>query len=183
MKKLLIVSSSVRPNRVADKVLAEVNKQLESFAEFEADVFDFRERPLPFFDSEYSTSAPEFAPTDDNVKAWTAAVKEADAVIILAAEYNHTYTAVIKNAIDWVTGADWENKPVAFVGYGWVGGARATTQLRSLLTGFLKANPIETEANLHFTKELDLDGSVIDAASTAKAINDVLGSVKAGLEA
>lgn len=178
MKKILLVPSSVRKNRNADKILALVQAELANFPELDATVFDFANKPLPFFDSEHTTSDPAFAPTDENVKEWTKAVDEADAVIILAAEYNHTFTAVIKNAIDWITGAVWQNKPVAFIGYGWVGGARAITQLRGLLTGFLKANLIETEANLGFKQEIELDGSVINQEGVSSSINAVLKAVE-----
>ena len=53
----------------------------------------------------------------------------ADGFIIIAAEYNRGYTAVLKNAIDFVY-KEWNNKPVGFVAYGAVGGARAVEQLR-----------------------------------------------------
>ena len=44
-------------------------------------------------------------------------------------EYNHGYPAVLKNAMDH-TFVEWHRKPVAFVGWGNVGGARAIEQLR-----------------------------------------------------
>ena len=48
---------------------------------------------------------------------------------ILTAEYNHGYPAVLKNAMDW-TFVEWRRKPITFVGWGNVGGARAIEQLR-----------------------------------------------------
>jgi NAD(P)H-dependent FMN reductase len=51
------------------------------------------------------------------------------AYIFTAADYDRGSTAVLKNALDYVY-KEWANKPVAFVGYGGVGGARATEQLR-----------------------------------------------------
>lgn len=176
-KKVLIVLSSVREGRVGDKILPLVQDELKALPELEASVFDFKRSPLPFFNDAHTTSDPEFAPTDANVQEWTKAVQEADAIIMLAAEYNHTYTAVLKNAIDWIPGSIWQDKPVAFIGYGWVGGARAITQLRGLLTGFLKANLIETEANLRFTQEIDVDGSVLDTDAVKQTISAVLKSL------
>ena len=49
--------------------------------------------------------------------------------MIATAEYNHGYPAVLKNAMDW-TFVEWQHKPVSFVGWGNVGGARAIEQLR-----------------------------------------------------
>ncbi len=48
---------------------------------------------------------------------------------MIAPEYNRGYTAVLKNAIDWVY-KEWNRKPVGFLSYGSVGGARAVEQLR-----------------------------------------------------
>lgn len=48
------------------------------------------------------------------------------------AEYNHGPTGVLKNAFDGAH-AEWVRKPVAFVGYGGVGGARAIEHLRGVV--------------------------------------------------
>jgi NAD(P)H-dependent FMN reductase len=45
------------------------------------------------------------------------------------ASANRGPTAVLKNALDYSFN-EWTNKPVSFVGYGGVGGARAVEQLR-----------------------------------------------------
>jgi NAD(P)H-dependent FMN reductase len=54
---------------------------------------------------------------------------------VLTAEYNHGYPAVLKNAMDW-TFPEWRRKPIAFVGWGNVGGARAIEQLRLVAVEF-----------------------------------------------
>ncbi|MDQ3123796.1 MAG: NAD(P)H-dependent oxidoreductase [bacterium] len=179
MKKVLIVLTSVRPGRVADSVLTLLLNELHAYeVEIQASIFDFKDSPLPFFDGAASPSDPSFEAVDDNVKAWTQAVEQADVVLIVAAEYNFSYTAVIKNAIDWLAPTVVEGKPFAFIGYGWSGGSKAITNLRALLTGFLKASPSESEANLNFMKQINLDGSVVDAESTSVAIRGVLDSIK-----
>ncbi len=172
MTKVLIVLSSVRKGRTANKILATTQEALKKFPNLEVTVADFSETPLPFFDNAASPSAEDFTADDANVQEWTKQVQEADKVVILTAEYNHTFTAVIKNAVDWIPGSIWQDKPVAFIGYGWVGGTRAITQLRGLLTGFLKADLLETEANLYFTKDIELDGTPIgtDASEAIEAV-------------
>jgi len=54
---------------------------------------------------------------------------------VLTAEYNHGYPAVLKNAMDW-TFVEWRHKPITFVGWGNVGGARAIEQLRAVAVEF-----------------------------------------------
>jgi len=46
----------------------------------------------------------------------------ADGYIALTSEYNHGYPASLKNAMDYVF-PEFKRKPMAFVGYGNVGGA------------------------------------------------------------
>lgn len=129
--------------------------------------------PLPFFDSPLSPSSEDFAPTDPNVIKWTKMVEESDAIVMLVAEYNYSFTAVLKNAIDWMA-KPWNEKPIALVGYGWVGGARAIIQLRGVLGSMINAKPMETEANLRFMKEIDLEGNLIDAEAANQAIKATL---------
>jgi NAD(P)H-dependent FMN reductase len=62
-------------------------------------------------------------------KEWSKKIAPMDAFIIVTPEYNHGYPAVLKNALDYLY-AEWNEKPVAFVSYGSVGGARVVEQLR-----------------------------------------------------
>jgi NAD(P)H-dependent FMN reductase len=173
MKKILVVTSSVRESRIADKVLETVKTQLAQNSDYEISIADFKEMPLPFFDAPVPPSNEAFKATDPNVIKWTQMVEEADAVIMLVAEYNYSFTAVLKNAIDWIF-KPWNGKPVALIGYGWVGGARAITQLRGVLGSMIATQPMETEANLRFTKEIDLGGNIIDDIAAKEAIDTVL---------
>jgi NAD(P)H-dependent FMN reductase len=94
-----------------------------------AELLDLRDYPMPFFDQPASPAwLPDgFGP--EIVRAWTRKIAEADGFIIIAPEYNRGYPAVLKNALDWVY-KEWNNKPVGFVAYGGVGGARSVEQLR-----------------------------------------------------
>lgn len=174
MNKLLIVLSSVRENRIADTILDQVKEELKAYPEYEINVADFKQSPLPFFNLADIPSVETFAPTDENVLAWTKQVEEADKILFLVAEYNHSYTPVLKNAIDWVY-KQWENKPITFLGYGWVGGARAIKHLHGVFE-FLKPQINETEGNLRFNQEINLDGTPIDSKA-AEVIKKVLAAL------
>ena len=104
-------------------------------------------------------------------------IKASAAVLFVMPEYNRSVPGVLKNAIDWMA-KPWNDKPIALIGYGWVGGARAITHLRTVLGSLIAAKALETEANLRFTKEIDLEGNVIDAPATEAAINTVLEELK-----
>jgi NAD(P)H-dependent FMN reductase len=94
-------------------------------------VLDLRDHPLPFFDGIPPARAPrEYA--HDAVAAVGRQIDAADAFVIVTGEYNHGYPAVLKNLLDW-TFPEWQRKPVGFVGWGNVGGARAIEQLREVV--------------------------------------------------
>jgi len=69
--------------------------------------------------------------TNEVARKWTDKIAEADGYIIVTAEYNHGYPAVLKNALDYIF-KEWNRKAVGFVGYGGAGGARAIEQLRQV---------------------------------------------------
>jgi NAD(P)H-dependent FMN reductase len=90
--------------------------------------------PLPMFAETVATVGDFGDPTysEPIVRRWNQAIAAGDAFIFITPEYNHSFSGVLKNAIDNVF-VSWglRNKPAAFVGYsgGMVGGARAVEQL------------------------------------------------------
>jgi NAD(P)H-dependent FMN reductase len=79
-------------------------------------------------------------------EAWRHKIGQFDGFIATAAEYNHGPTAALKNAFDSAF-LEWRRKPIAFVGYGGVGGARAIEQLRGVAIELYMA-PIKPEVNI-----------------------------------
>jgi NAD(P)H-dependent FMN reductase len=173
MSKILVVSSSVRENRAADNIIEIVTAQLAKHNDFEVTVADFKELEMPFFNSPLNPSSDEYVADNENVIKWGKLVTDADAIVMLVAEYNRSFTSVLKNAIDWLY-KEWANVPVVLIGYGWSGGAGATAQLRQVLGSNIAAKPMETEANLRFMKEINVNGTVLDEAATAAAIQTTI---------
>lgn len=82
-------------------------------------------------------------------------------------------TPVQLNAIDWLA-AEWVDKPVAMVGYGWRSGAsQAQATAREALSN-LKAVIVDTETNLYFTRDLTPIGDAIDEKSVSEKIAKTL---------
>lgn len=122
-----VIIGSTRPGRFGDKPAEWIAERAKATGEFEVEIVDLRDYPLPFFDEQAS---PAYAPSNaDGAKAWQDKIASLDGYIVTAAEYNRGPTAVLKNALDYAY-TEWNNKPAAFVGYGGVGGARAIEQLR-----------------------------------------------------
>lgn len=129
--KIKIIVGSVREKRFAQQPAEWIAAEAKKLTEFDVEILDLKDYPMPFFEEPVSPSYITEPYKHPIVAKWTKKIEEADGFIIVAAEYNHGYTAVLKNALDYVY-KEWHNKPVAFVGYGSVGGARAVEQLRQV---------------------------------------------------
>lgn len=126
-----IIVGSTREGRFADKAAAWVQGVLGQRQEVEVKLLDLRDFKLPLFDAPVSPSYKQAPYENKEVARFTAEIAAADAYIIVSPEYNHAPPAVLKNAMDWVY-QEWNQKAVAFVSYGSVGGARAVEQLRAI---------------------------------------------------
>jgi NAD(P)H-dependent FMN reductase len=125
--KIGIIVGSTRPGRFADHPAKWINELAGKRDEFDVELLDLRDWPMPFFNEEMS---PAWAPSKNEVAIrWQKKIDSLDGFIVIAAEYNRGPTAVLKNALDYGY-KEWNKKPVAFVGYGGVGGARSVEQLR-----------------------------------------------------
>ncbi len=142
--KIAIIVGSTREGRFADHPAKWIREHAASRGDIEVELIDLRDYPMPFFDE---PSSPLYVPSRNEVaQRWQKKVAGMDGFIILAAEYNRGPTAVLKNALDYAY-TEWNNKPVAFVGYGGVGGARSVEQLR-LHAIELQMAPIRTAVHI-----------------------------------
>lgn len=129
MTRIAVILTSTRTERFADRPAAWVVDRLRR-EDLDVDVIDIREHALPSFDA----PAPLYTPRQyatEAVAELGRRIDAADGFVILTGEYNHGYTGVFKNALDHFY-IEWDRKPVAFVGWGNVGGARAVEQLRTV---------------------------------------------------
>lgn len=172
MSQILIVTGSVRPNSVNTSVVEAVRKELEGRDGVTVTVADLAELALPFFDAPTPPSVEGFVPPHDNVKKWGKMVTQADGIVLVAPEYNHSLSAVLKNALDWLY-KEWADKPAAFAGYGWYAGANSYANLLAINAN-LKLKLGETYTGLQFKKDLELDGSFLDEVAVRSAIQATL---------
>ena len=109
-------------------------------------MLDLRDNRLPFFNEPASPAFTGGAYTQPEAEAWRKRIGEFDAFVATVAEYNHGPTAVLKNAFDSAF-IEWHRKPIAFVGYGGVGAARAIETLRGVVIE-LQMAPLRPEVNI-----------------------------------
>jgi NAD(P)H-dependent FMN reductase len=152
----MIIIASTRPGRKGKPIGTWVHERALADGRFEVEVADLAELNLPLMDEPNHPSQKNYQ--HDHTKAWSARVEASDAFVFVTPEYNHSYNAPLKNAIDYLS-QEWAHKPAAFVSYGGVaGGARAVLGLRPVLA-VLKMVPITDGVTMvGFTQYFDQEG-------------------------
>lgn len=130
--KIKVIVGSTRANRFSEKPAQWIFDLAKARPDLDVELLDLRDYPLPFFEEAFPPGFAKDSYTDPRIVKWRDKVKDADGFIICTPEYNHGYPAVLKNALDY-TYAPWARKPVAFVAWGNVGGARVVQQLRQVV--------------------------------------------------
>ena len=141
-----IIVGSTRQGRFGDKPAQWLMKKTSGIAGLQAELLDLLEYPLPFFDEPVSPAMIEEPYDRPEVRRWTTKVAEQDAYVICTPEYNYGYPAVLKNALDYVW-KEWNDKPVSFVSWGSVSGARSVEQLRQVAVE-LRLLPIRSAVHI-----------------------------------
>lgn len=124
--KIGIIVGSTRPSRVGGKVANWVIKSLPKAKDIEYELVDLAEENLPFLRDEAMPAMQQY--DQESTKRWAKKVDSFDGYIFVTSEYNAGPPAPLKNAMDTVFN-EWTKKPVAFVGYGWMGGVRSIQTL------------------------------------------------------
>ena len=180
--KLQVIIASTRPGRVGPTVADWFVRLAEQHGGLEVGVTDLAELALPLLDEPHHPSIRQYQ--HQHTKDWSAIVDAADAFVFVMPEYNYTFTAPLKNAIDYLH-TEWSYKPVGFVSYGGVsGGLRAVQSLKPVVTT-LSMFPLPASVALPFVANSIVDGVLEPselAVGTAKSMLDELVRVAAALK-
>lgn len=166
--KLSIIIGSVREGRFGPKVAHWYHEQAKPFAAFDSEVVDLADYPLP------AALAPFDRPREGAVDRLGTKLAESDAFCVVTPEYNHSFPASLKHAIDHFRG-EWSAKPVALVSYGGMaGGLRAAEHLR-LVFAELHAPTIREMVSFHNAwSSFDAQGNSEELARAASAVTTQL---------
>ncbi|TKW66428.1 MAG: NAD(P)H-dependent oxidoreductase [Paracoccus denitrificans] len=122
--RVAVITGSTREGRFGEKPAEWIAGKAAAHRGLDVTPIDLRDHDLPFFGAPDAGAGQKQAAQD-----FVALMQGFDAYILTVAEYNHGPTAVLKNALDHL---DAMRKPVAYVAYGGVGGARAVEHLRAI---------------------------------------------------
>ncbi|HEY1175653.1 MAG TPA: NAD(P)H-dependent oxidoreductase [Phytomonospora sp.] len=168
--KLAVIIGSTREGRFGPVPAAWVAGEAREYGGVDVDVIDLLELELPHRITGDSDGHP-------TVKSLSARLHDADAFIIVTPEYNHSYPASLKAAIDHYQ-AEWHTKPVGFVSYGgMVGGQRAVEHLRQIFPEVHALTVRDTIGLVNYWSLLDADGGFADAQALAGAAKGMLGQL------
>ncbi|MCU1474601.1 NADPH-dependent FMN reductase [Amnibacterium sp.] len=143
LRRILVIVSSTRTERFADHLLAWVTSRLTERGDLEVEVLDVRDVDLPLYDRPRPPAVARREYMNDAERSIGARLDAADGYLVITNEYNHGYSAGLKNLLDHFF-AELEHKPVAFLGYGNVGGSRAIEQLRQVVAELSMVSVRET---------------------------------------
>lgn len=167
--QLAVIVGSTREGRFGPTVAGWFAGHARLRDDMSLDVIDLAETPLPAA----LTHRPGPADTEA-LGAVTPRLAAADAFAVVTPEYNHSYPAALKNAIDWHH-TQWHAKPVGFVSYGGIsGGLRAVEHLRPVFAE-VHAVTVRDTVSFHNAGELfGPDGRPKDPAGPEAAATVML---------
>jgi len=130
MKRIAILSSSVRAGRLSHRVALYLDRYFERTGLAATEVLDLKHYDFPLFDERFSFQTNPSGRLFD----FTRRLFSADGIVIVSPVYNADFPASLKNAID-LYAEEWAGKPVAVVSVtsGQVPGIATVQKLQTLL--------------------------------------------------
>ncbi|MFJ6483773.1 NADPH-dependent FMN reductase [Streptomyces sp. NPDC091682] len=161
--RIALVVGSTREGRFGPTVARWFETIAAARTEVELTVADLADADLP------AHWTPDLTP---HGHAFVERLTLADAYVVLTPEYNHSFPASLKQAID-TAGQIWRRKPVGFISYGGLsGGLRAVEQLRPVFAE-LHATTLRETVSFH-RFPFDETGAPHDSDAAARAANLLL---------
>lgn len=143
LPKIALIIGSTRATRFADVPAQWMLEQARAREDLDVELVDLRDFNLPLFDEVASNA---FVPSQNpEAVRWQQTLARFDGFIFVVAEYNHSLTGALKNALDQAY-KEWSRKPFTAIGYGGVGAARAIEHLRAIA---VELQMVSTHAAVH----------------------------------
>ncbi|WP_436533256.1 NADPH-dependent FMN reductase [Actinoplanes sp. HUAS TT8] len=172
---LQIITASTRDGRKGHAVAQWVQRVAEAHGGFTVELVDLAEVALPMFDEPNHPRLGQYK--HQHTRDWSATVKRADAFVFVTPEYNHSFPASLKNALDHLY-SEWNHKPAGLVSYGGVSaGLRAATALKPVLSSLKIMPVIEAVSVPMFTQFLDEQGEFVPSAQVEASAKVMLDEV------
>ncbi|MBY6166520.1 NAD(P)H-dependent oxidoreductase [Pseudooceanicola nitratireducens] len=127
--RIALIVTSTRDSRWADVPAQWMLEQAKARTDMEIELVDLKDFDLPLFNEPASNM---WMPSSDPAAVkWQEKLAEFDGFIFSVAEYNHSISGALKNALDQAYN-EWVRKPMTAIAYGSMGGTRALEHLRHI---------------------------------------------------
>ncbi|MCT4779801.1 NAD(P)H-dependent oxidoreductase [Exiguobacterium antarcticum] len=162
-----IILGSTREGRLSPQVGNWVKEIADKRVDANYTIIDIADYKLPLLGEKDGDAS--------GAAAWSEAIAAQDGFVFITQEYNHSISASLKNALDYLR-VEWNNKAAGIVSYGSVGGARAAEHLRGILGELLIAD-VRVHPALSLFTDFE-NGAVLKAAPVqADSVNQMLDQV------
>ncbi|WNV75204.1 NADPH-dependent FMN reductase [Geodermatophilus sp. DSM 44513] len=164
--RLAVLTASVRADRIG-RTLTDWAAGRADATGAVVDLIDLAECPLPSDDLLQPGGGPRSSIAER--------VERADGYVIVTPEYNHSYPATLKRAIDWHY-AEWMFKAATVLSYGAQGGLLATEHLRGV---FAELHVVTTRRAVGLRapwEDVD-EGEFVPPPGVDKAFDEALGEL------
>ncbi|PXY23475.1 NADPH-dependent FMN reductase [Prauserella sp. PE36] len=163
--RVAVIIGSTRKGRVGDNVA-------HWFAGLACEREDLDVAVVDLADFELPAQLP--AETTDDMARLAARIGESDAFVVVTPEYNRSFPASLKQAID-VAYDEWHGKPAGFVSYGCrSAGLYAVEQLRCVFIELHVVTMRDTVSFDLFADDVDDSGRPADDGETARTVTAML---------
>lgn len=124
----LVIEGTVREGRKSIQVARHIVKTFEENG-YEAELFDIAKKDIPLLEKRRYKDGDH----PEDVEEFGQKVEEADGLVIVTPEYNHTIPGALKNLVDYLY-PEYDDKPFSYVtvSAGGFGGVHALEDLESL---------------------------------------------------
>ena len=173
MLKIAIILGSTRPGRKGEAVAHWAYDLASKRTDAEFELVDIAEYNLSLLDEPVPPSLGQY--TKPHTKTWSTKIASFDAYVFVTPEYNHSTSAALKNAIDFLY-KEWNNKAAGFVSYGSAMGTRAVEHLR-LIMAELQIADVRAQVMLSLFTDFENFSTFKPAASQEQALNTMLDQV------
>lgn len=170
MLDIAVILGSTRPGCNGAAVATWVHKLAAQRADANFDLLDLRDFQLPLLDEYVPPSLGQYS--KKHTKAWARTIERYDGFVFVTPEYNHSTSAALKNAIDFLY-AEWNNKAAGFVSYGLQGGLRAVEHLRQVMTE-LQVADVQAQVALFIHSDFEDYTQFVPASHHEPALEQML---------
>ncbi len=172
-----IIIGSTRPGRRGEAVAQWVHKLAMQRDDAVYEIVDLADHNLPHLNEAVPAAMGPENYVSDHTRRWAETISQYDGYVFVTPEYNHSYTGVLKNAIDYLY-SEWHNKSAGFIGYGLNGGIRAVEHLRLVLAELHVAG-VRDQITLNYFTEFGANGEVLPAEHQEPILHRMLDQVLA----